>query len=68
MRRVSKRRNISLVLALLLTLVGAGGLVFLAVSGSDWPRGIIKMTGLIISIGVFWFYSEYVKDIRDGKH
>ncbi len=62
------RRVISLLLASVLALVGAGGLFYLFFFAAGWKGWMVLGAGLTFAAGVVWLYDDLATAIPDkGK-
>jgi hypothetical protein len=58
-------RIVSLGLALLLTIIGAGALIFLVFFAASWYRGwTIMAAGAVFAAGAMWLYSDLTEPPR----
>jgi hypothetical protein len=54
------RRIISLILALCLTVTGAGGIVYLLLFAHGWRGWMVMGSGLVFTAGAVWLYSDFI--------
>jgi hypothetical protein len=54
------RRTLNLIIALCLTLVGAGGVIYLLFFAAGWRGWMVMAAGLLFTAGVVWLYDDFI--------
>lgn len=63
----STRRMISFVIAITLTVVGWGFVIYFLLFAAGWRGVVVLAAGFVGSLGMFWLYEDFI-DATPNKH